>query len=439
MGAKFNGLRLVWGFRIMTIERKLKAGNIDIYCSLNENLHSFCINAYLLAGSMYETVNENGITHLYEHVVFRNLKRLYGGELYRLLAENGLLLDASTYKEFMLFSIHGLAEGIDFAIDVISKLFLPLEISAEEYEAEKRRIYAEMNEDAEKTTLEWLHGRCCWGEAFPAAGIIGRRSNIERSTLKRLDAFRERILSAGSPFLYVTGNVDIEHLNKLSSAADGIHIPQGSLKRENTVRVSTGFKFGSPNIKIMDSDWCRVMLSFGFDSKETPMNIREMLYSALYEFDDCAFYQELTEEDPTAYSFNGVLEQYNNLGCFTLSYETLESELVRSLEAVVRALNRIKRGEFDVELNRKKLAAKHTLLLDDPTDLNWDMAYYNHILESGKVDWSKPALGRFEELTMETLTEAAIRVFTRKNLVLTLRGNRNKIKKNEIESVISKL
>lgn len=423
----------------MNGERTVKTNNTEVCFATNEALHSFCIAAYIRAGSMYETAGNNGISHLYEHAVFRNLKRHYDGKLYELLSRHGLTVDADTYKEFMSFSVHGVTDGIDFGIDIISKLFLPLEIEQDEYDAEKQRIYCEINEDDEKGTLGWLHGRRCWDGAFPAGGISGRRSNIERITVKKLDEFRSKIISAGNIFFYVTGNVEAEHEQKLIDTISRIPINPSEIGRDNYVPVKPGFAFGKQNIVIKDSDWYHLMLSFGFDSHEFPMNVREMLYSILYDNDDSMFYQELSENDPTVYSYNGILEQYDNYGRFNLSYETTEDRIEKSLEAVLRAINMLKRGEFDIELNKRKLAVQHTLTLDDPCGLNWDLAYYNHILESGPVDWSKPALGRYEKLTVDIIKNAARRIFIRQGLVFTMRGDRRRINKAEIETILSKL
>ena len=423
----------------MIRERHIHTNDTDICFAVDRRLNSFCIGAYFLAGSMYETERDNGISHLYEHMVFRNLKRLYGGRLYHLLSENGLYLDASTYKELIQFTVSGVAEGIDLAIDIIKKLFQPLDIAEEEYDAEKKRIYCEINEDDEKHTLDWLHGRRCWGSAFPAAGNLGRRSNLKRISLTRLDRFRESVISKDNLFLCVTGNVDAEHEAKIEEAAAKIPVNPVSICRRNEVPVAADFVFGRGDIAVMDSDWSKIDLSFGFDSKRTPMPIRELLYSALYERDECALCQELSENDPVSYDYSGTLEQYNDRGCFTLAYETFEGLLAKSFEAVVRAINRIKQGDFDLELNKKKLADAFKLTLDDPCSLNWDLAYYGRILESPKPDWSRPALGRYEAVSMEDVTSAAREIFTRDNLVVTLRGDRRRIDKAELEEVLSGL
>ncbi len=423
----------------MIEERKVNVNGIDVYFASDGRLNSFCIGAYYLAGSMFENARDNGISHLYEHVVFRNLKRLYDGKLYTLLSENGLFLDGSTGKDYTSFTVDGVKEGLDLATDIIGKLFLPIEISGDELYAEKLRILAEMNEDDEKLTLDWLHWRCCWGNTFPAGGNIGRRSNLKRIGVKQLNEFRESVVSKGNLFFYVTGNVPAEYEEKLLDAVRSIPVNPVPIGRDDVVPIKPGFKFGKSDIRIKDSDWCDVRLSFGFPAKDAAFPVRDLIYCALYDHDDCAFYQELSENDPTVYDFSGTMEQYKNFCRIELSYEVDERYLSRSLEAAVRAIKSIKNGEFELELNKKKLAAQYQLMLDSPTRLGADLAYYNHVLGEDKADWSRPALGRYDALTMDDVRNAARRMFRSDNLVLTLRADRRRVDRDELRAILDKL
>ena len=55
-------------------EQELYINGTRIYSLANHDLHSFCLSLYIRAGSIFEDITENGISHLFEHTVFRNLK-----------------------------------------------------------------------------------------------------------------------------------------------------------------------------------------------------------------------------------------------------------------------------------------------------------------------------------------------------------------------------
>lgn len=58
-------------------EQELYINGTRIYSLTNHDLHSFCLSLYIRAGSIFEDMTENGISHLFEHMVFRNLKNKY--------------------------------------------------------------------------------------------------------------------------------------------------------------------------------------------------------------------------------------------------------------------------------------------------------------------------------------------------------------------------
>ena len=87
-------------------EKHYSFNGVNIYSLPNQNLRSFCMALYIRAGSFYETEKNNGIGHLFEHAVFRNIKRKYPN-FYEDSALHGVDLQGTTYKEFIQFEITG--------------------------------------------------------------------------------------------------------------------------------------------------------------------------------------------------------------------------------------------------------------------------------------------------------------------------------------------
>ena len=113
---------------------------INIYKYPGDHVHSFSLSMYVKAGSMYETSEDNGISHFIEHIVIRNINHLMGGELYRNLDRYGLMFNACTYKEFVQFEITGAAKNFNKAVDVFVKLFDEITLPAAEIDIERNRI-----------------------------------------------------------------------------------------------------------------------------------------------------------------------------------------------------------------------------------------------------------------------------------------------------------
>ena len=75
---------------------------VSVFHDKNENIHSFCLCLYVRAGSLFETKENNGISHFFEHIVFKNIHYQMGENLYQTLDRCGLDFNASTYEEFLL-------------------------------------------------------------------------------------------------------------------------------------------------------------------------------------------------------------------------------------------------------------------------------------------------------------------------------------------------
>ncbi|MCI6770484.1 MAG: insulinase family protein [Oscillospiraceae bacterium] len=136
-------------------EQFSSVNGIDLYSLTNPNLKSFCLSLYIRSGSLFEDSSDNGISHLFEHIVFRNLKRKYRS-FYELLAMHGIDLCGCTYKEFIRFTINGPYYEFNFAIEILYGLFDEIQMSSDEFSKEKKRIKAEIREENERSTLDYF-------------------------------------------------------------------------------------------------------------------------------------------------------------------------------------------------------------------------------------------------------------------------------------------
>ena len=119
-----------------SFERSLTAKNgVKIYSYKNPNLHGFYISLFLKGGSMYEEQGDEGITHFLEHVLVRNVNKLFSGKLYSELDRLGIEFNASTYAEMVQFYTSGAVKNFKYAAEALTLLFSPIILTAEELDA----------------------------------------------------------------------------------------------------------------------------------------------------------------------------------------------------------------------------------------------------------------------------------------------------------------
>lgn len=154
----------------------------------------------------------------------------------------------------------------------------------------------------------------------------------------------------------------------------------------------------------------------------------------LFEGDKALLHNYLSEDNPIIYSYESTLEQYDNVGNINFKFEVRKDRIEEAFKIIVGLLNDIKSGQFNFDVNLKAEICNAEMESDRPEDLNWSMAYYNHILKTDKLDYSDEYYGRFKNITKEDVMQAAKGIFRVSNMTVALKGN--KIKADEIEKIL---
>lgn len=419
-------------------ERSYKVNGIDLHSFLNPHLNSFCISVYVRAGSLFEDDSECGITHLLEHSIYRNLKKHYDN-LYELMSFYGLDMSATTYKEFVVFSVEGPDESFDLAADIILHIFDEISLDKEEFRLEKERIYAEIYESDEKNTVGYRFRKVVWNGTGVQKSTLGCCSGVEKISLKKLNSYRKKVFAKDNLFVYVTGNVKAKSIESLKNKLSDVEINNCSPDFENKVNSIGGFFNRDKNITVKSSDWTYIQIGFDVETQRYKSGVHALLYAVLFKGDNALFYNTVSEDRALVYSYDATYEQYDDVSNLCFKFETDPQKLYQVFTAVAEMLNDFKNGRFNFEsfLNREKINCKREL--DNAGNLNWSLAYYNHILKSDGIDYAKENCGIYNDLTKEEVVNAAKEIFKTSNMTIAMRGNKRRIDVDKIYEIMKSI
>lgn len=418
-------------------ERSVSVNGISIYSLTNPNLRSFCLSLYVRAGSIFEDSSNNGISHIFEHVVFRSLKDKYEN-FYELIATHGLSLRGCTYKEFVRFTIDGPRHEFDFAVEILCSLFDEIKLTSHDFNNEKGRIKAEIREKDERNSLDFYFDGIVWRNSEAKRTVLGYCKTIDRVSVKRINEFRQKVLSAGNCFVYATGNISDKNLDALNKKISELDISQSNPGFTNTVTVNDEFFHREKKIWIKNNYWHYIQIGFDVDCSKYPGGVYDLLYALLFNGDKALVYNYLSEDNPIIYSYDSTFEQYDNVGNINFSFEVDRNKIEDVFKTVVELLNAAKDGRFNFEANLNYEMFNWELDLDNPDNLNWNMAYYNHILKTQPIDYSDEFYGRFR-VTKEQIIDAAKYIFRKCNMTVAVKGDRKKINAEAIEKILESL
>lgn len=419
-------------------EQVYSVNGIELYSLLNPNLNSFCLSLYIRAGSLFEAPCENGISHLFEHAAIRNLKSKYEN-FYELLATHGLDLQGYTYKEFIRFTINGPDCEFGYAAEILCSLFDEISLSSFEFNNEKKRIKAEIREKDERSSLDCFFNKLVWQGSEAEKTVLGYCRVIDGISLKKINAFRRKILSRGNCFVYVTGNVSDAGLVELKHSLETLDINGTGSGFSNSVTQGENF-FNRNSVAAVKNDyWHYVKIGFDIDCSKHHGGVLDLLYAVLFKGEKALVYNFLSEENPIIYSYDSTLEQYDNIGNICFKFAVDPTKLEEAVGVVVDVLNAVKNGRFNFQANINAEMSYCRMEADRPDDLNWSMAYYNHILKTDRVDYSDKNYGRYKSVTKEQVIAAAKEIFRNGNMVVAIKGDKRNIKVKNIDDILKNL
>ena len=421
-------------------EQMLMTGNhVPVYSYANPHLHSFCLCLYLRAGSLYETDEKNGISHFFEHIVFKNINHKYHGELYRILDRLGLEFNGCTYKEFMQFVITGATDHFNEAAEILTAIFEPFVLPSADIATERRRVKSELREADEFTSLDYFTQQIVWEGTSLRNTIGGTYSNLDRIGIRALRQASEELLTANNIFFYVTGSYSDDQLSHLITCVERYPLKNSRMVRENMAPVPNRFFKRNCTVAIKNSEYHYVRFSFDVDTSRYSEAENSLFYDILFEGESCRIHQELSEQTGFVYSFAPQYERYNNLGNLSVYYEVRPADLYASVEKVVDVFCSMKHGLKDELLYvLPPYVDNAMLLLDDAEEFNWNRAYECHILSEKYRDIEERKRA-YEAVTIQRIMEMAREIFRTDNLVVTFKAPKNRVDPEKIREICSRL
>lgn len=168
------------------------------------------IGIWVRAGSMYETENENGISHFAEHMLFKGTQKR---SAFALAEETDLLggqMDAYTARECTCYYMKVLPENLEQAADILSDMYFNSVFTDEDTEIERGVITEEINmyEDSpEDVALDSL-AEFMWQSNPLGFPISGKAETINTFTPQQIKSFTERFYTPENTVISVAGCFD---------------------------------------------------------------------------------------------------------------------------------------------------------------------------------------------------------------------------------------
>lgn len=410
------------------VRKTVLPNGLTILSESMSSVRSVSVGIWLRTGARQERIEENGISHFIEHMLFKGTRNRSAEEIARAADSIGGHLDAFTAKETTNFSIKVLDEHLPRAFGILADLvknplFEPAHITNE-----SRVIQEEikMVEDTPDDLVHELFTQSYWPGHALGRPILGTRHNVRSFNHDRLASYFRRHYTPNNVLVAAAGHTRHSQVVDLAQKEFG-DMAAGPALRAGPMPVA------HPHLQVRHKkDLEQVHICVGAPSYPQPHENRfpsYILNSVLGGGMSSRLFQNIREKRGLAYAVFSSLSSFHDAGCLSVYAGTGVDKARQVIQLVLKEFCELKSNPISAEeLQRAKDYLKGSLLLSLESSTSRMGYVARQEMYFGRYI-SQDEIGRsVDAVTAEQVMGVAQEFFRPERLAITVLGPINGLK-----------
>ena len=345
----------------MTIEMTQLDNGIRIISNSMQNLETVSVGAWVSAGTRHENANENGISHLLEHMAFKGTERRSALQIAEEIEAVGGSINAYTSRENTAYYAKVLKEDINLAVDIISDILQFSTMETDEVEREREVVIQEINQT--KDTPDDIIFDHLQETAFPNQSIgrpiLGVEDIVSKLSGKTILNYMKSQYSYSKIIIAGAGNLD--HMTLVRQVEELFYnLPSTHIQTTEPTNY-----IGGNYLEHRDLEQVHVLIGFNGVSYNDPdyyaLSVLSMLLGGSMS---SRLFQEVREKRGLAYSIYSFASNFDDGGIFGIYAGTGENKVNELIPVVCNELNQLTQNIQNQELSRAQAQLKSSILMN---------------------------------------------------------------------------
>lgn len=336
-------------------QKTVLANGIVVQTDYMPHAYSASVGAWIPRGSRHEKADEFGLSHFYEHLVFKGTENRTALEIAHSIEDRGGNLEAYTTRQETGFYANVVAEDVPLAIDVIADMLMNPRFEKAEMEKERKVIIEEIHsyDDIPEELAGDVFNAAHFAGCGIAHSITGKVSDVKKLTHEQMWEYERQVLCDVPLYVCAAGKVNHEELvnlcvKKFSRKKSGKVSPMDDYSCRGGVKI-----VGKQDIAQSNLFWGT---SFGYDALEENVRYALSIFNvAIGAGMASRLFQKIREEHGLAYSVYSTADVYCNCMDWGVSLATEPRQLKKALSLAIEETNGFLKNGFEKdELERTK-------------------------------------------------------------------------------------
>jgi len=404
-------------------DKKVFDNGLKVVAYKMPQMKSVALGIWIAAGGRHENVQNRGISHFIEHLLFKGTKKRTATQIKNSIEGMGGMLNGFTSEETTCYFTKVLGRDLALGFDVLGDMVLNAAFAPKDIEMERFVILEEikMYKDHPDQYVSELLGELLWPGQALGIPLIGTHEIINSLTRKNILEYKKRSYIPQNITVVACGDVDwhalIKNCEKMFSREK-----TGSVYGYEKMKVAKL----RPKTKVVHKDTEQTHIAIGFHSLSRLDPARyamDLLNIVLGANMSSRLFEELREKRGLAYAIGSQVSYYADGGVAAIEAGVDNRKISTAIQLILKELSKIKKKHVTKkEFERAREYYQGCLLFALEKTVE-------HMLWLGKkfVTGDKPVdagevLRKIKKVTIDDILKAAAETFTKENLNIAVIG-----------------
>ncbi|HPF46522.1 MAG TPA: pitrilysin family protein [Emcibacteraceae bacterium] len=344
----------------MSVEVTRLKNGLRVVSDRIANVETVTVGAWVDVGSRFEQEEENGLSHMLEHMAFKGTEKRSAYDIAEQIEDVGGYLNAYTSREHTTYYARLLKEDLELGVDVLGDILQHSIFDEGELERERGVIIQEIGqaEDTPDDVVFDLMQQAAYHDQPMGRPILGTIDLINQFSRNDLTGYMADHYKSEQMAVVAAGNLDHD---KLAAMVEKYF---SDLDFKRTKNKQTAIYTGGE--KRTERDLEQVNLLFGFDGisySDPDYFASQVMSMVLGGGMSSRLFQEVREKRGLVYSIYSYMGSYVDGGTFGIHAGTGEDQVGELVPVIASEFHKLAEYTDEQEVNRAKAQLKAGLLM----------------------------------------------------------------------------
>ncbi len=394
----------------MKYTKTILKNGLTIISSERSETQTISLGIWVNTGSAYEKLDENGISHFIEHMVFKGTEKRDALAISEDIENVGGQTNAYTSREFTAFYAKMLQSDAELAVDVIADFIKAPTFDAGEMVKEKEVVVQEIKQSIDTpddAIFDYFQEKAFNGLPLGRT-ILGPAEKVRSFNAKKMRDYMATHYGVNNMVVVAVGNVKHDLFVKMIEDRLADYDKKASFEIEPQT-YSGGFFAENRDI-----EQAHVLIGFKGIEYKNPMYYPVSVFSTIFGGGmSSRLFQEIREKRGLVYTVYSFTNSHTGTGLFGIYAGTTADELNALLPVVSDEIKKVVSDKVtDKELERAKTQLKASMLMALESSSSTAEVMARQYLIHNRIISTDEVVERVESVSKDDIQKAAQMLFS---------------------------